>query len=358
MARVTALDIGGANIKGLGPYGAPILRPFELWRRPEKLAEVLSETLSPLLPLDWLLVTMTGELCDCFETKADGVRRILRSIRSAVSGKRGLRVRVWRTDQRFVSMEEAIKDPIPSAAANWLALALLAGRFAPEGHALLVDIGSTTTDIIVLKEGRPAPKGLTDTERLLSRELVYTGVARTPVAAVVRDLPYRGELCPVAAELFATTLDAYLVLGQTREAPADRNTADRRPATKAWARDRLARMLGADRETFTEADARAAAAAIKKAQIGHLKRALGKVLEAMGTRPTAVVISGSGEFLARRALAGLHLPIVSLEEKMGSGLSTVAPAYALTVLAQEDQGVEGEDVRTPSSRTTKKKKPV
>ena len=48
------------------------------------------------------------------------------------------------------------------------------------------------------------------------------------------------------AELFATTLDAYLVLDQVPEDAEDRDTADGRPATRPCAHARLSRMLGGD----------------------------------------------------------------------------------------------------------------
>src|SRR5947208_2344005 len=72
-----------------------------------------------------------------------------------------------------------------TAAANWLATAVWAGRFAPEGAALLIDAGSTTTDIVPLWNGRPMPLGLTDPDRLRTGELVYTGARRTPVCALL-----------------------------------------------------------------------------------------------------------------------------------------------------------------------------
>ena len=56
----------------------------------------------------------------------------------------------------------------------------------------------------------------------------------------------------VAAELFATTLDVYLTLGLIREDATDCDTANGRPATRAFARARLARMLGGDAETVSE----------------------------------------------------------------------------------------------------------
>src|SRR5258708_819144 len=145
-------------------------------------------------------------------------------------------------------MAGARKSPLQVAAANWLALATYAGRFVPEGPALLLDIGTTTTDIIPLFNGKPIPRGRTAPERLASCELVYTGVRRTPRCALMGSCG--------AAEFFAPTLDVHLILDFIAEDPADCNTADGRPATKTAAHARLARMMCADLETSTPEERR------------------------------------------------------------------------------------------------------
>ena len=201
----------------------------------------------------------------------------------------------------------------------------------------LIDIGSTTTDLIPLVDGRVAAHGSSDTERLLAGELVYTGVGRTPVCAVTASLPYRGRECPVAAEFFATTADAYLVLGEIEEHPEAIWTADGRPLTEAFARDRLARMLCADRTMFDENDARRAAAAIRTAQLALLGKAMQQVASPMSTPPEVLVVSGAGEFLARRLAeeAQLDCELISLASELGPAVSQCAPAHALAVLARE-----------------------
>jgi uncharacterized hydantoinase/oxoprolinase family protein len=64
----------------------------------------------------------------------------------------------------------------------------------------------------------------------------------------------------VAQELFATALDAYLLLDQIPERANYTQTADGKPATKAAARTRLGRMIAADSEEFNHRDALAIAA--------------------------------------------------------------------------------------------------
>jgi probable H4MPT-linked C1 transfer pathway protein len=330
-----ALDIGGANIKASRLSGPSFTRPFALWKEPERLAEVLGELLARLAFFDRLAVTMSGELCDCFADRAGGVRHILESVlQAAASRSIAAPVEVWRLDGTLVSIDEALERPLLAAAANWLALATWAAPLAGEGAALLVDIGSTTCDIVRLEGGRPRPIGLTDSERLQTGELVYSGASRTPVCALVREVPYRGAPCRVAAELFATTLDVHLVLGDIEERPEERGTADGREATRERAIARLGRMVCADPASFSAEEARELAAAVAAAQLEGLERGLAQVLAAGGAPPRCAVISGSGEFLGRRLAGRARIPrLLSLSEHAGAAASAAACAYALAHLA-------------------------
>ncbi len=82
--KAAALDVGGANIKGADTDGRAFSFPFALWRRPDELTNVLRRLVDRILPADVLAITMTGELCDAFETKKDGVRHILEGAVDAV----------------------------------------------------------------------------------------------------------------------------------------------------------------------------------------------------------------------------------------------------------------------------------
>jgi (4-(4-[2-(gamma-L-glutamylamino)ethyl]phenoxymethyl)furan-2-yl)methanamine synthase len=335
MKRVVGLDIGGANLKAAVDGDARV-RPFALWRNPGGLSRKLAALLRGLPAWDALAVTMTGELCDCYESRRQGVQAILDAVEAVAAGRPIL---VWGTDGRFASVAETRENPLRAASANWLALATFAGRFAPKGPALLLDVGSTTTDLVPLRDGRPVPGGLTDADRLRLGELVYTGVRRTPVCTLVCAL--MGDA--VAAELFATTLDVYLVLGDLAEGRS-RDTADGRPATVALARARLARMLGGDAETCPEVETTALACRAASAQRALLRRAFREVADRLGRRLRKVVLAGSGEFLARKVLRPKPVPVgevVSLAEWLGPGLSTAACAHAVATLAAQGGQAHG-----------------
>ena len=321
---ILGLDIGGANLKAATADGRAVSVPFALWKTPAGLPAALAALVQQFPGATAFAVTMTGELCDCFETKRQGVAAILDAVAAAAAGRP---VKVWTTDGTFVDVAAARTDPLKAAAANWLALATFAGRFAPAGGGLLLDVGSTTTDIVPLRDGKPAPAGRTDTERMHFGELVYTGVRRTPVCAVLG--------IAVAAELFATTLDAYLLLGMAVENPADTDTADGRPATVPFAHARMARMLGGDVETVSLDDARELAERVMAAQMVAIEDVTAGV--APGLKEGVVVTSGSGEALAKAVVASAFDGVthVSLTAKLGATVSACGPAYALAVLAAE-----------------------
>ncbi len=334
--RVLGLDIGGANIKAATETAAALSIPLEIWRSPDRLIDVLVPIMDRFSAAELLAVTMTAELADCFATKSDGIDRVLRTV-EVVAGKRP--IFVWQTSGEFASTQEARDEPRLTAAANWHAQATFVGRLVPRGSALLIDIGSTTTDLIPLVDGLPLPTGRTDIERLQSGELVYCGVRRTPLCALTDCVPLAGIDCAVAAELFATIFDVYLTLGDIAENSADCLTANGRPATLVAAHDRIARSIGGDTTEITTEDTHRIAEHIAATQLQRLCEAADKVASRMPGSCENVLISGSGSFLARRVAAQTprlkNATITSLPELFGPRVSDAACAFAVAKLAAE-----------------------
>lgn len=326
MAGVLGLDIGGANLKAAHSAGPTQVTRFALWRHPEQLQDHLARLVHSMPPAPTLAITMTGEICDCYSSKREGVSQILNAV-EAVADQR--KVCVWLTDGRLVEVGLARQIPLLAAASNWHALATFLGRQVPHGTALLVDVGSTTSDVIPIREGKPVPRGHTDPERLQTQELVYTGITRTPLTTLMGK---KG-----AAELFATTEDIYLLLHDLEERPEARDTADGRPATIAMAHGRIARMLCADLETSTAEQRLKLARQLAQEQVAILADAIKTVCEYQPSLPLEVILAGSGEFLAERAvLAALgSVPLVRLADQLGDGVSQAACAHAIALLTHE-----------------------
>jgi len=338
-SAVLAFDIGGANIKAADGLGWAMSEPFPLWRQPAMLAATLTRIVAARRPRR-IVATMTGEIADCFPSREAGVRHIVSAV-EAVASALPASIGIYCVDGTLTSPTAVQADPLRAAAANWHAMARLAAVHVRASPALVIDVGSTTTDIVPLTDGAPAPLACDDVGRMATGELVYTGVERTPVAAIVRTLPWPGMgpvRRPIASERYADSRDIWLLLGGIPEDAAASDTADGRPATKAAARPRLARMLLADPEAFSSTDALAAAEWCARAQARTVARAIDRVSRSIGWQPTSVVLSGHGTCLARRAVAHLAWPVelISLPDLLGPDASRAACAHAIALI---DQGL-------------------
>ena len=332
MSAVLGWDIGGVNTKVARVAGGAVLVvrsvPFELQRDPGALAQVLRRlaTETGADKSDVHAVTMTAELSQMFRFKRDGVRFVLDAVEAAFPGSI---IRVSAVDGRFLSVAEAIAAPLLVAAANWAATARIVARSVPDG--VLVDIGTTSTDIIPIVSGEVAVRGWTDPDRLASGELVYSGAVRTPVEALAASVPYRGGEIGLSAEGFALSGDVHVWRGDLPPADYSASTPDGRPATRPFAGERLARAICADREMVDESGVTAIAEALAAAQIARIAAAI----TAVRTRhPSlrAAVVTGLGAFIAARAARQAGLDVVSLASALGDDAARCAPAASVALL--------------------------
>jgi (4-(4-[2-(gamma-L-glutamylamino)ethyl]phenoxymethyl)furan-2-yl)methanamine synthase len=263
-------------------------------------------------------------------------------------------VHVYCVDGQWRKPSQAVNDPWQAAASNWHALARWSSRLVDnESQALLIDVGSTTTDIIPIVAGSIAIDCNSDSQRLQSGALVYTGVERSNIAGIVRELPLYGDKCPVMNELFATSRDAYLWLRELPDSPDDVDTADNRPATRSASRFRLSRLVGEDGSTLTDSDIDLIANHVHMSQAEMLAVAISKLSANRKTaskpskgqrRPStqcafdSVILSGHGDFLIDAALAvlGWDGKRIRLSEYLGHELSRCAPAFAIANMAAEE----------------------
>ena len=329
MGGVIGLDVGGANTKAVWRDGVQrriVSRPFEVWREPEALEAMLREVVADVAPepVDAVALTTTAELSDAFRTKREGVGFVLDAAEAALGVRQLLALT---TAGELVSVAEARARPLDVAAANWMASALAVA--ARHSNALIIDVGSTTVDVIPITAGRVAAVGRTDLDRLLAGELVYTGALRTNLAAIAPRVPVRGCWCPVASELFAISADVHLILGHlTREAYTCA-TPDGRPASVEHARERVARLVCADAEQLAAEEIDAIAAFLHAEQGRQIEAAARRVSARFDGAPPVVPL-GAGAFLARVAAQRLRRAVVELP---GSAAERdAAPAAALCEL--------------------------
>src|SRR5215204_3737315 len=294
MSATLAMDIGGANTKAAWLHGdslRTVSRPFEVWRDREALTAVLREVAAEAGEADAVAITMTAELSDAFRTKREGVAFVLDAAEAALGGRP---LSVLTTAGELVTVEAARARPWDVAAANWMATALAVADAYPD--ALLIDIASTTADVVPIAAGRVVATGRNDLERLLAGELVYTGVLRTNLAAIAPRVPVRGEWCPVSSEYFAISADVHLVLGRLATEAYDCPTPDGRPAAAAFARERIARLVCSDIDQLDAGEIDAIAAFLAGEQLRHIDEAARRVQRPLPSQAPVVAV-GAGAFL-------------------------------------------------------------
>jgi (4-(4-[2-(gamma-L-glutamylamino)ethyl]phenoxymethyl)furan-2-yl)methanamine synthase len=331
---VLGWDIGGVNTKASRveiEQGRPsppraVSAPLEMQRDSAALVPTLRRLAAALGggPVTHA-VTMTAELSQAFRTKREGIGFVLDALAEAFPDEE---LMIYGVGGRFLDPAEARERPLEVAAANWAATARFVGQ--QMGDCLLVDIGTTSTDIIPIAAGEPAVLGRTDPERLLSGELVYTGALRTPVEAVARAVPLWGGLCPLAAEGFALIGDAYLWLGTLDAGDYSVPPPDGRPPTREFAGERLARAVCADSEMLGEEAIGTIARALAEAQVSMVADAIRRVHARHPQLGTAVV-AGLGEFIAAEAARRAGLAAMPPADRIGDAARTV-PAGAVAWL--------------------------
>lgn len=347
--NVLGFDIGGANLKMSDAAGNTLSVAFPMWTSSDQLSGKLQQMAATSgQPCSLVAATMTAELADCFETKASGVSFVIHALQHAFPD---IPLRIWMTSGEFAKPADAYDLPTLVAAANWHALATWAGRGVPSGPAILIDIGSTTTDIIPLLDGLPVSQGTSDLQRLLYGELVYTGVGRTPVCAVVKTVPVQEKQCSVAAEMFATMADALLIAGLVPEDPGNVQTADNRPLTLSCSLNRMARMLCCDRTELSDCDLKQIASWVVEQQQQQIARAFQQVWEGLeqtlqqdGRRSLSeekpvLILSGSGAAIGRELIRAMDADRFGeqmyLPEMYRVSVSEAACAFAIARLAHD-----------------------
>jgi probable H4MPT-linked C1 transfer pathway protein len=336
---VVGWDLGGAHLKAAlhrpdGSLQRVVQRATPLWRGLEHLEAALDD-LGTELPLAAArhCLTMTGELVDLFPSRADGVDGLVRCFASRVDPDS---LGVYAGRAGFVPAGRAAAHAADVASANWHASATWLAAVVDD--CLFVDIGSTTTDILLCGGGAVRNRGYCDRTRLGSGELVYTGVVRTPVMAVTDRVPFAGDWQGLANELFAVMADVYRVLGWLPDDADLHPTADGQGKDRRASMRRLARMLGADLDAASDNDWVRVAAFVAGRQQDGLVTACARQLSRAGDEPVALVGAGAGRFLARRVAAALGLSYLDMADLVGpaadGGLdpAVCAPAVAVARL--------------------------
>ena len=316
------IDVGGANLKVVDETGVHIhycplfeMAPITSLLEPYASGED-----------DRAAVVMSGELADCFSNKMEGISFIVDAVRRVFPA-----AQFYGTDAAFHT------GAVPAlAAANWLASADYLRSKYP--RAVLLDIGSTTADIIPLARFG-ALRGLTDLARLQQGYLVYTGMLRTNVATLLRTVDIDGITTPVSSEYFATSADAHLVLGTITAGDYCCDTPDHKEKTRDASLRRLARVVCADLDEIGEQGAMQIARQFRDAQCTQVCEAVRACAAASGTE--SIIVAGIGaSFFAGK------LDAIDLNRELGPVVDAL-PAFAVREIAVRDGIFPGKNESSP-----------
>ena len=342
--EVIGWDIGGAHVKTValdaqGRVVAAIQQPCALWKGLPLLRVAItdiSQRLASIAAGAQHVVTMTGELVDLFADRAEGVRVIA-----------GVMHEIWPNAvfyhadaQQTGFTREVTGRESAVASMNWHASASYLATICPDPGVLVMDVGSTTTDITLCLQGKLQVYGWTDAERMQCGGLLYSGVVRTPLMAFGHRLPWQGRLHYLAAEYFATTADVYRLLGELPSQHDLADTADGQDKSMDASMRRLARMVGADASDQPPQAWQALAQAFAHRQLAWMQEAVTDALAHSATSPCLVGL-GAGAFLLPGLASQLELTyqpasrwVVADSPALHAMAMVCFPAYAVARLWQ------------------------
>jgi probable H4MPT-linked C1 transfer pathway protein len=337
MNVVIGWDIGGVHLKAARAEDGRITKAAQyaspLRAGTERLQQALALARTEMGDAQHNVITMTGELADTFVSRQDGVEHL-----SMLAARELDNVSVYAGRAGYLRPDQVRDHTAEIASANWHACAALIA--SKRNNALFIDLGSTTTDVVPIVDGKVAARGYADSERLAAAELVYTGLVRGFLMATADRAPLRGAWTPLINENFATMADVHRILGTLPAGVDLMATADGREKTVEASRVRLARMLGCDASDADDATWTLAARWFAEAQMRAIADAAALVMSGAAlTSAVPIVAAGIGltviEEVSRR-LGCAHATfdeLLDVEPDMRAAVCHCAPAAALASLS-------------------------
>jgi probable H4MPT-linked C1 transfer pathway protein len=335
-------DLGGAHLKAAhlddcGKLRQVMQLPCPLWLGLDHLRRSVDAVMAAVpLAIRYHAVTMTGELVDLFDSRVQGVQRLAGVMEEKLAPAD---MGFYAGCDGFLQADALASSVERVSSSNWLASASFVAQCVPE--ALFIDIGSTTTDIVICKDGDALARGADDHQRLISGELVYTGVVRTSLMSVTDKIPFRGEWVSMMAEHFASMADVYRVTGELPSHADLLPSADGGPKTLLASSRRVARMLGLDLDAASMEAWSHVAAYLSELQLQQLMRACElSFSRGLLGRNALVLGAGVGRFLVKKLANRLQRQYMDFTSLLDTGdlefgdPADCTPAVAVAKLAR------------------------
>lgn len=332
--KTAGWDIGGAHVKlAFVTDGSLKTHQWDcpLWKGLNELSLVLESAIH-VLPKAIINhhVTMTGELVDIFSSHDEGVKKIISTFTKIFLNQENIFIF---SSKGFLTCEQAINATKSVASVNWIASAEAVAD--NQKNAVFIDVGSTTTDVLHINDTGLVLNGMTDYERLVTGELIYTGVVRSCVNTLCREIPFQEDCVPLMAELFATSADLYRILDWLPDYADYGVTMDGQAKDKTSSMRRLARMIGKDYSPEEDSDWFKVSEYIAEQQMLMIEKSILPIVQA-NKNVKKIVGAGVGAFLVKTMAQRLSIDYIDYAECVVPDdlfyertVSDCAPAVAL-----------------------------
>lgn len=326
---VMGWDIGGAHLKAAISREGHLIQTYcvatPVWTGIDVVKEAMARIFRDWPDIDQHRVTMTAELADVFSNRQQGVLALIDLAETSLTGDS---IRYLSTEGLLYEASEARQRPNLIASANWVAAAKLAAKHFQSG--VLVDVGSTTTDLTSFEFNDIIDAGMSDLQRVRRQSLIYQGVLRTPVCAWVHEIEFDGHVQRVAAEFFADAADVYRILGRLPDGIDLGDTSDGRGKSWVESCDRIARMLLTDTASHDRGQWLAVCEKMADLQRVRLQGAINSAVERCAESCDMLVGAGIGRFLLPAIASDIGLQYCELPT-LDSDASDSLPAAALAL---------------------------
>ena len=267
--KIIGWDIGGAHIKAAKiDFKKKSLKTKQIyspvWKNINNLKKSISYIKKKLGNCDYHVITMTAELSDIFHDRKSGVKHIVKISSEVLENYKFF----FYSKKGILEKKKTFKETLNLESMNWHATASYISNFF--SNCILVDIGSTTTDIIPIKNKKIICKGKNDYERLKFNELIYMGVLRTPITAIKKNEN-------LINENFSNLSDVYRIINKIPKKFDLLPTQDNESKNIHNSARRVARVFGKDYKKNEFLKWKKIAYEIENEQINILKKFVEKI---------------------------------------------------------------------------------
>ena len=331
-------DIGGAHIKlsTIKPNSFSFnIYKCNLWKSTDLLKKILHSVCRKYKRGFNIInvITMSGEMCDIFDSRNQGVKHILEIFKNI--NKENY---VFSTKKPFFFKLSKKINPESISSANWFATAKFLETKV--NNAIAVDVGSTTTDIIVIKKGVCINKNYSDFSRLQSSELIYMGILRTPIHAVTKEIYSGQKKFSIIPENFSNMSDVYRILSDIKPKIDYSENCDSKNKSYRNSLVRFSRIIGFDYHSKNERIVINLAKKIKLYQKNFLMQKITYTLQQhfQSKESVNIIGIGIGSFLIEEISKKIKMSYKDFNSFCQGGRkqlflpSDIAPAYSISTL--------------------------